>query len=389
MVKRDRILRKLICATFLIFNFYYWYRYVFKYNSTHTSPTYSDTPFLFQIGKYVFSIALFVLLIIITLLGKERKLSVGKTECALICLLIWIFVKSIFQGDFLVYAKMIVFILPAYFVVYCDIELLRKNLLHCIELVLLYHVIYSIIQFILYFLFGRLPALAYSDSLIRFGGGWDDPNAFAVFLIIPISYFTFFILKNGISIRSITLLIVCIILEIFTFSYSGYISVAILCVVAFREFLSKKRFWLILFIMLFIAGAVIIKNYANIVQISSWKLESASTHFEALMPKYDGIIAAMFGNSKYTASENFYNIILSNYGAFALILYIGIEIKFIKIAYKNYKFSPDAINFTAFVFLLGISISQIGIPYMIIFPINYLFYLFSFASLAYSKTNAN
>jgi O-antigen ligase len=42
------------------------------------------------------------------------------------------------------------------------------------------------VQVLWYFVWDRLPALAYAGGLVRFGGGLDDPNGFGVMTVLPI-----------------------------------------------------------------------------------------------------------------------------------------------------------------------------------------------------------
>lgn len=47
-----------VCAALILFLYYYIYRYVLQYNSDDTSPTYSNTPVLFQLAKYLILVLL-------------------------------------------------------------------------------------------------------------------------------------------------------------------------------------------------------------------------------------------------------------------------------------------------------------------------------------------
>lgn len=50
---KNRRLSNWVAAALILYLFYYSYRYIFKYNAETTSPTYSDTPLAFQLGKYI------------------------------------------------------------------------------------------------------------------------------------------------------------------------------------------------------------------------------------------------------------------------------------------------------------------------------------------------
>lgn len=57
-VHRKNATTHYVCAALILFLYYYIYRYVLQYNSDDTSPTYSNTPVLFQLAKYLILILL-------------------------------------------------------------------------------------------------------------------------------------------------------------------------------------------------------------------------------------------------------------------------------------------------------------------------------------------
>ncbi len=59
----------ILIIIFNVYLYYYGYRYILRYNDSETSPTYSDTPLVLQIGKYI----LILLLIAIFLLYTFKK----------------------------------------------------------------------------------------------------------------------------------------------------------------------------------------------------------------------------------------------------------------------------------------------------------------------------
>ena len=49
--QKNNTATRYVLAALVLFLYYYIYRYVLQYNDDETSPTYSDTPFLFQAAK--------------------------------------------------------------------------------------------------------------------------------------------------------------------------------------------------------------------------------------------------------------------------------------------------------------------------------------------------
>lgn len=176
----------------LIFPLYYYsYRYIFQYNSAETSPTYSATPFLFQICKYLMLAFLLARVAILNLPRKDiittpyfqKELFLLSVFCLLF------FLHGLIEG---INQALVMFIAPVICCMYggwhyLDVEKYEKWL----YVYFIYALVYDAVQIFLFFKIGRLPALAYEGSTsVRFGGPLDDPNGFGILMafFIPFVY---------------------------------------------------------------------------------------------------------------------------------------------------------------------------------------------------------
>lgn len=192
-IENDKEVRfsNLILLLLILPLYYYSYRYIFQYNSAVTSPTYSATPFLFQICKYLM---LALLLARVAMLNLSRKDIITtpyfQKELFLLsvfCLLF--FLHGLIEG---INQSLIMFIAPIICCMYggwhqLDVEKYEKWL----YVYFIYALVYEAVQIFLFFKIGRLPALAYEGSTsVRFGGPLDDPNGFGILMafFIPFVY---------------------------------------------------------------------------------------------------------------------------------------------------------------------------------------------------------
>lgn len=380
LIQKDKYIQRTILIAYLIFCLYYCYRYILKYNSDGTSPTYTDTPFEFQVAKYIIA-AILIFLLFLILLINEVKIKFGKIEVALFFTFVLLFIKSVYFSEFDFVFKLILFLAVAYFVVFIENDNFETKLVKVNKIVFIYHLIYSLVQMFLYVVFDRLPALGYESSLVRFGGGWDDPNAFAVYLVIPYVFAALDLFnrkeKPVKKIPKYLIIISIIFLEIMTFSFMGYFCFLVATIfIAVRFFRKNQMFFLVCAALTLLTGLLLLDK---IIDVFILKSESIAIHLSHLLLSFGGenkLVGFFFGNSEFVINENFYNMIMCNFGIIPLCLIFGLCVSFVYISYKVYKENPNNdINYIMFIFITIISVCQIGLPYLNIFPINFIYFL--------------
>lgn len=386
-MKKEKSIQNLILIIFFVFNVYYFYRYIFKYNSEMTSPTYSDTPMGLQIAKYILAVAV-IFLVFVYLYRSNVKIKIGLIEKVLAIGTIYVLIKSLQQSSFELFAKRYLFLICAYAIMFVKDTSYEKGLINVNIVLFVYHLCYSLFQISLYIFSKRLPALAYEGGLVRFGGGWDDPNAFAIYLIIPFCYILSRILQTKFNRKTLLLylsLISCIAMEILTFSFMGYFCFLLAALFVLIRFRSNGKIWAMVIFAFLIGLIIFLLRYQAILELISSKLGSITIHLEELklhISNDDKLVGLLFGDNKFNFSENYFNLIFMNYGLIYLVAFISTAVYFVYISYKVYALDKtNSFNFIVFVFISIFSVCQFGLPYSILFPVNYIYFSAEFWAL--------
>lgn len=193
----SRFLTLMILGFLLVAFYYLSYRYPLKFNASDTSPTYSDTPALLQLGKYVILGALTVLTLL-HLGWRVRAHRVGAVAAqgiGSVILLVAQFAmaKGALGQGLDVIGVGVTFLIPvALLTLQPYLRWEPERIGRAISFFAVAAIAFDAYQYMLYRTQGRLPALAYVDSAsVRFGSFFDDPNGFACIttLLIPVIWF--------------------------------------------------------------------------------------------------------------------------------------------------------------------------------------------------------
>lgn len=384
----------LIIAYIWISQIYYSYRYIFKINSTGTSPTYADTPLFLKAFKYILLMGFFLLvLLIINYKEVCKKMATkyaiyGNRRFLLVLGLFFAFIalKIIIVKDIAIAVKVLPFLVFSLMVLLVDnkerfIDLLIINF----KYVLYFHILYSIIQILAYKLTGRLPALAYSGGLVRFGGGYDDPNGFGMFLLLPIIYLCVknFILEK-VNIKNLIFLSILILLEILTWGFTCLallvliLGLTYLYYVIFKVKSVKRKIFIIIITILFTLSIIFIFK-DTFIEVINHKLGSINVHLSEVNIinefKNFSFIEILFGSYRnYYMMENYIKQFILNYGLTGVsfliyIIYILIKCLRTMIKLKDYIYVIGLIY--VFTFLIG----NLNLPFMKVYPINIIFFI--------------
>lgn len=385
---------KIFLAFLLLSQVFYFYRYAFRIGSSFSPPGYILTPNFLQFAKYPIA-ALFFLVLSYLVIKKFsiseilKKLNSQKFWLLLIIFLVYIGLSllkfGISPSSFAItqYTKML-FVIPFVFLVPFAVRKEKWFDLATVFLALsiAYHIIYELIQLLLFAATGRLPGIAFSNLLPRYGAGWDDPNGFAAFAVLLITIWI--VLKPLQSkVYDKTVLVSLVALDLLTYSTTGLIGLVIALGLLFV--LRILSFGKSLFVGAIVAIFVIIhflKDYVHLIlqakqysyveghAISAAHPVVTNTSFlDRLAPLLGGFGTPLF-------HENTYYQFYLNFGAVGLLLFVLVIATTILAAFRGYlknrkKSSLErSVFLISFVYLLSFSMMSVALPLLEVYPIN-------------------
>ncbi len=401
---------KLFIFGIFIALFYLSYRYAFQINSSTTSPTYSDTPIILSLGKYIFLSIIFALPIIYFITSKKMSTNVGfirkydSIQVLSIIVTFALFSLGITIGLLAsnIYAVESIFFLGSIFafLFFYDFAnkyffILKKYLLHIVFI----FIFIDLFQIFLFFYIGRLPALAYENSIsVRFGSVFDDSNGFAVFLAL----FSFApdLLKNKFNRNILRILIfLCLIATQSLTGISSFI-VAYILVLLLRFLLFRKRNDLIFMqVLFFLFGIFIMVIWLYLFEYIQLFIElkslSAEQHINvfSMLNQITGK-TLLVGGSQGMVGESGYLNLLFNFGAlFVFLQILLLLLSFLAALRLFYHFKGNNIATSVLssllTFILSYSIAMINLPLEGVFPVNMLYYLILYSFLFYRRIDYN
>ncbi len=387
--KNTSMITNLLIIEYFLINVYFSYRYILQYNFEGTSPTYSNTPFLFQVGKYAV-LALGALACLMCCIKGGAKLKLTFANQAIFAVSSLMIFTTVLTGEYENIVKILSPLAIAYFILYVeDLGGFEQKFIRINKILLYYHIVYTAIQLFMFYAFGRLSALSY-PNFQRYGGGYDDPNSMAMYLVLPIVYLCINGLKKGFSPKNVLLLAICLVLEVLTFGFTGYLALftAILALVIIyaneikfkRE--NKERNIAFIVAICLVAFIAVVLIFDRILELFNNKLGSIVQHFAqfALQPNTDGAKEFLFGVGN-AHSENFWNYILRSYGLLGFIAMLVLCVYFTMVSFFVMKREEDTMSVVSFTFIFVVVVYSIMLPYLTFMPVNVIFWYLAFYSL--------
>lgn len=381
---------KFINWNILLAFYYLWYRYPLQYNAASTSFSYRNTPFEFAIGKYIIFILLLYIFAILTLdrswLVNFRFKPKDLFYFPLILFMaIWPCFVGIVSSSLYLVEIGIFFFLPALFILMRTNDTIdQKKIASLFKTFLFVSIFVNFLQVILFFKFGRLPALAYPGSiLVRFGSLWDDPNGFSIMLAFLIP-FTWILYKGKLILLLTITLFLCLLA---TQSLTGIVSF-IIAILGTQLLLiiatSKKKYYIsftIIMLVTMVISTIIFQIYHSNDAVGIFieaKSGSIEAHRSGAIEMINtASVLNILGLSPIGIHSEFgWLNILYNLGLFYTLIYVGIianAILTFLISFKQEKNTGKrAFQYGAMVFLLSFTFALFNLPLEAVFPINYL-----------------
>lgn len=362
---------------------YLSYRYPLQINSTGTSSTYSDTPLSLQLAKFLLACPLFAISTV-QCLRKVVPLKQWSVALAVLFLSVYSLTKVI-GDDSSKYLDLSFWMLFSLVLVWSVDAVNVSAIDRYLRFLLIYSLSSTLIEVVLFAAFGRLPALAYAGTfLIRFGGFLDDPNGFAaiLFLLLGWSYgryqgqTRFFIVSSIIASLALT---------------QSWTALAFLTVIAFLWGLRGAARRPFLAISIACVCALLVIFFVRLLP------ESPGDFFMDMLNAKEGSIEghylpwtqwgsrwtdwALLGDSTYNSYESWWVGAPINFGAPWSLAFAGLIATLIMSLRRGLlragkEARPIYLGFVLFgsYFVFG----SISLPFPIMFPMNFLFFVFSF-----------
>ena len=388
----------------LIISFYYMaYRYPLQISDSDTSPTYIDTPFSLQVLKYLLFFLLCGVFFVKSLL-KKRGFRVPGNRLFDFLFFSFIFLVPIlydvlttgieFFETGLFFGALLLFFLSS------DREVDVSRAERWISVFLVLSILVELIQLALFFGVGRLPALAYSNSIsVRFGSIWDDPNGFAFMLTFLIP----FVLAKRINLLTkAALFVVLSIMMLLTQSLTGIFAFAVALIVGVFTLgllLKDSTYWkqglflLLSYVFTAILVFSVVMNLEIVKEFLLLKSGSIEDHIELMGVIHQASALNYLGlGPKGVVSETGYINILYNLGIVYFLAYLvmlGYTLfRLVRAIRDNQGRRGVEVYYGAFFFVLSFAIGMGNLPLDGVFPLNLILVvclLFTYGRLAPSE----
>ncbi|SAL00440.1 hypothetical protein AWB77_06141 [Caballeronia fortuita] len=378
---RSKLAQSIFWATVIVALLYSSYRYPLQINSAQTSPTYSDTPPLLQAAKYLILVVACAVMAFVAggLYVPRRRLGFITLYLMLVA---WPIVHFAFDGD----AKHLTFPIVAGVAFFISLSVCSVTLTAVdtfMRFTLYFSLLVDLIQMILFHVTGRLPALAYEDTLaVRFGSFLDDPNGFAAlsFLLLGYAYSLPRTMMNRLCILGV---ILCIFLS----QSLTAISFLVLLIVLWGL---TNHFKATLFVLLIGGLAIFLPYLFNgfslggnglLDVVFTSKQASSDAHFESFnLDKLADFSVWILGGDEYLISESWWVTALNNYGLIWSGALLSMLTAFMWKLYITFNEAHSQrvkrVSLSVLLFSLYVVGASLNLPFLTVFPINFMLMLF-------------
>lgn len=385
--------RLVVTILMLISLYYVAYRYPFQVGDGVLSPNYSATPVWLQTAKY----AILALLIPfgLLILRKDKVFSsielmiIAFSASATLYCIIFAFsnlamATRLFEIGFIPFIA-IILANPSNF------SMEARKFINMVKTFFWINLLVYVVQFVLFWFFGRMPGLAFGGATTRFGGIWDDPNsALAPFAI----YVPYWLVSNGIGWRGGALVIITLISIIIAQSVTSLIAIifaAPILIMFFRKQWSENTQRRVIIaasltiaiislavLIIYLSGTFDLRSTMRELDLTlGMKAESASQRADSYSLLNKTSILTVFGLSPlFAAGENQFVNVFANFGILMLAIFVAIHLQ---ILYYLYRWTRGAHSRESYSLAVGCScyfiwyfVSMINIPKAEVFPVNLL-----------------
>jgi hypothetical protein len=362
---------------------YQSYRYPLQINTVGFSPTYSDTPLIWQAGKYVLAFPL-IAVSAVRWLSNSARLTRWPIVLGTTYLSCYSFLK-ILGGHDSQYVDVFFWMLFSLILVLAVDTVSITAIDKYLWLLLAYAFASTLIEVFLFVAFGRLPAMAYPGTyLVRFGGFLDDPNGFAaiLFLLMGWSRMRFkgrkrFLILAGLFI-SLLLTQSWTAIAFFLAMLLAYAVIAI----------SKRPLFAIVAICTLPLLVILLVHwfqqlpvgvFNDLLEAKEGSIEGHIFPWAQWSSKWEEW--ALLGDWKYNAYESWWAAALVNFGVIWFGVYLGLIttlLIYLRRSCSKATFEVKPVYAGLLIFGYFFAFGSFGLPFPLKFPINAIFFVFLF-----------
>jgi hypothetical protein len=372
---------------------YQSYRYPLQINTVGFSPSYSETPLLWQAGKFVLAVPL-IAISAIQWLGNSVRVSHWPVLLGTTFLCSYALFK-ILGGLDSQYLDVCFWMLFALILVLAVDPVSIGAIDRYLSLLLAYAFASTLIQVFLFIAFGRLPAMAYPGTFfIRFGGFLDDPNGFAaiLFLLMGWSHKRY---EGRTRFLTLSALVVLLLL---TQSWTAIGFALAMLLLYTLTYISKRPVFAIFSIGIFLLLVILLVHWIRQLPVGLFSdlLETKEGSIEGHMFPWTQWSSKwgewlLLGDWKYNPYESWWPAALVNFGFVWVTAYLClIATLLIKLrrAYSQAAFESKPVYAGLLIFGYFFAFGSFGLPFPIKFPVNAIFFVFFFL-VAFRKIAPN
>lgn len=382
-IRRLPAVPAVVLAAAIVAVLYDAYRYPLRINDTATSPTYRNTPLSYQAGKYAILGALVIALLVVVVRNRRDLGRLRPADLLLLALGSYAFLRGGIATAETHSQTSFRTILP--FVCGIPFALAGAAWVHgsagrstsYVRVAVLFggavvalHAAVNVVEMGLWVATGRLPALAYSHGLVRFGGVWDDPNGTAVFCAL----FVTAALGGALAVRrrlALCLVAAALFNLVVAWSFSGWLVFVIGVIGVGVPRVGWKKVLAGLAALALVVAAVVglaAATGTSVGSAASTKLSSARARigFDRHVVHLHGAVDWLVGAAQPPRVEDAFGTWLSATGVLGLLLLVAWLVLMLRSAAESGRL-------WLLVAGLGLLAGSVFVPLFLIFPLGLLF----------------
>jgi len=362
---------------------YQSYRYPLQINTLGFSPTYSDTPMVWQAGKFVLACPL-IAISAIQWLSNSARLARWPIVLGTVYLSSYSLFKIMGDHDSQ-YLDVFFWMLFSLILVLAVDTVSIEAIDRYFSLLLAYGFVSTLIEVFLFVAFGRLPAMALPGTyFVRFGAFLDDPNGYAAILFLLMGWSnkrfkgrTRFLILAGLVISLLLtqswtaiafFFAMLFIYSLIAIAKRPLLAVVAICALPFFVFL------LVHWIQQLPVGL-----FQDLLEGKQGSIEGHIFPWARWAPTWEEWV--LLGDWKYNAYESWWPATVVNFGLVWFGVYVSLITALlirVRRSFSKATFEVKPVYAGLLIFGYFFAFGSFGLPFPLKFPINAIFFILFF-----------